>query len=154
MQHQEVILWLREMNAEFQFCQETYALAVCVLNRLLATVKVSISSVNLMWSSSIEPLPLSTDYLHASLSGYCCRLSQSTWSVLPSQHLFLQQKSMKRMRYWLPFAYIHFLAITDTAKQYCIYSVDICMLFNANTIQCASFILIVLVLERNCKTWS
>ncbi|KAL2094322.1 hypothetical protein ACEWY4_009041 [Coilia grayii] len=39
VQHQEVILWLREMNAAFQFCQETYALAVCVLNRLLATVK-------------------------------------------------------------------------------------------------------------------
>ncbi|XP_062392618.1 cyclin-I [Sardina pilchardus] len=39
IQHQEVILWLREMNTAFQFCQETYALAVCVLNRLLATVK-------------------------------------------------------------------------------------------------------------------
>ncbi|XP_063058756.1 cyclin-I [Engraulis encrasicolus] len=39
LQLQEVILWLREMNAAFPFCQETYALAVCVLNRLLATVK-------------------------------------------------------------------------------------------------------------------
>ncbi|XP_012683151.2 cyclin-I [Clupea harengus] len=39
IQYQEVILWLREMNAAFQFCQETYALGVCVLNRLLATVK-------------------------------------------------------------------------------------------------------------------
>lgn len=43
IKHQEVILWLKEMNTGFQFCQETYALAVCVLNRLLATVKVSIS---------------------------------------------------------------------------------------------------------------
>ncbi|KAF1378347.1 hypothetical protein PFLUV_G00189600 [Perca fluviatilis] len=38
-QHQEVILWLGEMNRLFQFCPETFALGVCVLNRLLSTVK-------------------------------------------------------------------------------------------------------------------
>ncbi|XP_029956330.1 cyclin-I [Salarias fasciatus] len=38
-QHQEVILWLREMSTLFHFCPETFALGVCVLNRLLSTVK-------------------------------------------------------------------------------------------------------------------
>ncbi|XP_040906842.1 cyclin-I [Toxotes jaculatrix] len=38
-QHQEMILWLRDMSRLFQFCPETFALGVCVLNRLLSTVK-------------------------------------------------------------------------------------------------------------------
>ncbi|CAG5871907.1 unnamed protein product [Menidia menidia] len=38
-QHQQMILWLGEMSRLFQFCPETFALAVCVLNRLLSTVK-------------------------------------------------------------------------------------------------------------------
>ncbi|XP_042355849.1 cyclin-I [Plectropomus leopardus] len=38
-QHQEMILWLGEMNRLFQFCPETFALGVCVLHRLLSTVK-------------------------------------------------------------------------------------------------------------------
>ncbi|XP_076025167.1 cyclin-I [Genypterus blacodes] len=38
-QHQGVILWLGEMSRLFQFCPETFALSVCVLNRLLSTVK-------------------------------------------------------------------------------------------------------------------
>nr|XP_033489628.1 cyclin-I [Epinephelus lanceolatus] len=38
-QHQEVILWLGEMNRLFHFCPETFALGVCVLHRLLSTVK-------------------------------------------------------------------------------------------------------------------
>lgn len=41
-QHQEVILWLREMSRLFQFCPETFALGVCVLNRLLSTVKAQL----------------------------------------------------------------------------------------------------------------
>lgn len=40
-QHQEMILWLGEMSRLFQFCPETFALGVCVLNRLLSTVKVN-----------------------------------------------------------------------------------------------------------------
>ncbi|XP_013992283.1 cyclin-I [Salmo salar] len=38
-QLQDVILWLGEMCRLFNFCQETFALGGCVLNRLLATVK-------------------------------------------------------------------------------------------------------------------
>ncbi|KAM4544974.1 cyclin-I [Odontesthes bonariensis] len=38
-QHQQMILWLGEMSRLFQFCPETFALGVCVLNRLLSTVK-------------------------------------------------------------------------------------------------------------------
>nr|XP_019952736.1 PREDICTED: cyclin-I-like [Paralichthys olivaceus]XP_019952737.1 PREDICTED: cyclin-I-like [Paralichthys olivaceus] len=38
-QHQEMIVWLGEMSRLFQFCPETFALGVCVLNRLLSTVK-------------------------------------------------------------------------------------------------------------------
>uniref|UniRef100_A0A3Q1I3F3 Cyclin-like domain-containing protein n=1 Tax=Anabas testudineus TaxID=64144 RepID=A0A3Q1I3F3_ANATE len=38
-QHQEMILWLAEMGRLFQFLPETFALGVCVLNRLLSTVK-------------------------------------------------------------------------------------------------------------------
>lgn len=40
IQHQQMILWLGEMSRMFQFCPETFALGVCVLNRLLSTVKV------------------------------------------------------------------------------------------------------------------
>ncbi|XP_028838372.1 cyclin-I [Denticeps clupeoides] len=39
VQHQEVISWLQDMSVLFKFTQETFALGVCVLNRLLATVK-------------------------------------------------------------------------------------------------------------------
>uniref|UniRef100_A0A3Q3R2H7 Cyclin-I n=1 Tax=Monopterus albus TaxID=43700 RepID=A0A3Q3R2H7_MONAL len=38
-QHQDMILWLGEMSRLFQFCPETFALGVCILNRLLSTVK-------------------------------------------------------------------------------------------------------------------
>nr|XP_046265937.1 cyclin-I isoform X2 [Scatophagus argus] len=38
-QHQEMILWLGEMSRLFQFSPETFALGVCILNRLLSTVK-------------------------------------------------------------------------------------------------------------------
>lgn len=38
-QHQEMILWLGEMSRLFHFSPETFALGVCVLNRLLSTVK-------------------------------------------------------------------------------------------------------------------
>ncbi|XP_032431632.1 cyclin-I [Xiphophorus hellerii] len=38
-QHQQMIVWIGEMNRLFQFCPETFALGVCVLNRLLSTVK-------------------------------------------------------------------------------------------------------------------
>ncbi|XP_028321835.1 cyclin-I [Gouania willdenowi] len=38
-QHQEMILWLREMSQLFQFLPETFALGVGVLNRLLSSVK-------------------------------------------------------------------------------------------------------------------
>ncbi|KAK2828126.1 hypothetical protein Q5P01_019160 [Channa striata] len=38
-QHQEMILWLGDMSRLFQFLPETFALGVCVLNRLLSTVK-------------------------------------------------------------------------------------------------------------------
>ncbi|XP_041656742.1 cyclin-I [Cheilinus undulatus] len=37
--HQEMIIWLGEMSRLFQFCPETFALGVCILNRLLSTVK-------------------------------------------------------------------------------------------------------------------
>lgn len=40
-QYQEVIVWMHEMSTVFQFSSETFALGVCVLNSLLATVKVS-----------------------------------------------------------------------------------------------------------------
>lgn len=39
-QHQQMIVWIGEMSRLFQFCPETFALGVCVLNRLLSTVKV------------------------------------------------------------------------------------------------------------------
>nr|BBH43452.1 cyclin I [Oryzias latipes] len=38
-QHQQMILWLGEMSRLFQFCPETFALGVCILNRLLSAVK-------------------------------------------------------------------------------------------------------------------
>lgn len=40
-QYHETIVWLREMSGLFQFSSETFALGVCVLNSLLAAVKVS-----------------------------------------------------------------------------------------------------------------
>uniref|UniRef100_A0A8C6WFM1 Cyclin I family, member 2 n=1 Tax=Neogobius melanostomus TaxID=47308 RepID=A0A8C6WFM1_9GOBI len=38
-QHGEVIRWLGEMSRLFHFCPETFALGVCVLHRMLSTVK-------------------------------------------------------------------------------------------------------------------
>ncbi|XP_068600771.1 cyclin-I [Brachionichthys hirsutus] len=38
-EHQAMILWLGERSRLFRFCPETFALGVCVLNRLLSTVK-------------------------------------------------------------------------------------------------------------------
>ncbi|KAK5858831.1 hypothetical protein PBY51_002946 [Eleginops maclovinus] len=38
-QYQEIIFWLGEMTRQFHFCPETFALGVCVLTRLLSTVK-------------------------------------------------------------------------------------------------------------------
>ncbi|XP_029925489.1 cyclin-I [Myripristis murdjan] len=41
-QHQDVILWLGEMSRLFHFCPETFALGVCILNRLLSAVKAQL----------------------------------------------------------------------------------------------------------------
>ncbi|XP_066573082.1 cyclin-I [Amia ocellicauda] len=38
-QHEEAVQWLGELSTLFKFCQETFALAVSILNRLLASVK-------------------------------------------------------------------------------------------------------------------
>ncbi|KAM9332827.1 cyclin-I [Pholidichthys leucotaenia] len=38
-QHREMILWLGEMNKRFHFRPETFALGVCILNRLVSSVK-------------------------------------------------------------------------------------------------------------------
>ncbi|XP_020780695.1 cyclin-I [Boleophthalmus pectinirostris] len=38
-QHQEVIRWVGEMSRCFRFCPETFALGVCILHRMLSTVK-------------------------------------------------------------------------------------------------------------------
>ncbi|MBN3323275.1 CCNI protein, partial [Atractosteus spatula] len=38
-QYEEVVLWLLELGTFFKFCPETFALAVCILNRMLASVK-------------------------------------------------------------------------------------------------------------------
>nr|XP_060621204.1 cyclin-I2 [Anolis sagrei ordinatus] len=40
--YEKAILWIKELNALFQFCSETFALAVSLLNRLLATVKAQL----------------------------------------------------------------------------------------------------------------
>lgn len=52
-QYHEVILWLREMNVIFQFSTETFALGVCVLNSLLATVKTQLKYLKCMAITSL-----------------------------------------------------------------------------------------------------
>ena len=39
-EHRDLVLWLGEMVRLFHFLPETFALGVCVLNRLLSRVKV------------------------------------------------------------------------------------------------------------------
>ncbi|XP_077360350.1 cyclin-I [Festucalex cinctus] len=39
-QHQDAIVWLHQLNGRFGFCPETFALAVCVLNRIVSVAKV------------------------------------------------------------------------------------------------------------------
>ncbi len=46
--YHEVIVWMHEMSSVFQFSSETFALAVCVLNRLLASVKVNQTITHLL----------------------------------------------------------------------------------------------------------
>ncbi|XP_018607533.1 cyclin-I [Scleropages formosus] len=38
-QHQDAVLWLGDLSKLFKFLPETFALGVCILNRLLASVK-------------------------------------------------------------------------------------------------------------------
>ncbi|XP_008102929.2 cyclin-I2 [Anolis carolinensis] len=40
--YEKAVLWIKELNALFQFSSETFALAVSLLNRLLATVKAQL----------------------------------------------------------------------------------------------------------------
>uniref|UniRef100_A0A3B1KK13 Cyclin I family member 2 n=2 Tax=Astyanax mexicanus TaxID=7994 RepID=A0A3B1KK13_ASTMX len=49
--YQEIVFWLCEMSETFMFSSETFALGVCVLNRLLATVKVIASVKDLLVQS-------------------------------------------------------------------------------------------------------
>uniref|UniRef100_A0A1A8JQ25 Cyclin I family, member 2 n=1 Tax=Nothobranchius kuhntae TaxID=321403 RepID=A0A1A8JQ25_NOTKU len=53
LQHQQVILWLGEMSRLFVFCPETYALGVCVLNRMLSTVKAQTKYLKCMAFTSL-----------------------------------------------------------------------------------------------------
>ncbi|XP_065143626.1 cyclin-I isoform X2 [Paramisgurnus dabryanus] len=52
-QYQEVIVWLHEMSTVFQFSSETFALAVCVVNSLLATVKAQLKYLKCMAITSL-----------------------------------------------------------------------------------------------------
>ncbi|XP_077080961.1 cyclin-I [Siphateles boraxobius] len=52
-QYHEVIVWLREMSSTFQFSSETFALGVCVLNSLLATVKTQLKYLKCMAITSL-----------------------------------------------------------------------------------------------------
>lgn len=52
-QYHEVIVWLREMSSTFQFSSETFALGVCVLNSLLATVKTQLKYFKCMAITSL-----------------------------------------------------------------------------------------------------
>ncbi|XP_073680050.1 cyclin-I [Garra rufa] len=52
-QYHEVIVWLREMSSVFQFNSETFALGVCVLNSLLATVKAQLKYLKCMAITSL-----------------------------------------------------------------------------------------------------
>ncbi|KAL7853508.1 hypothetical protein AOLI_G00203520 [Acnodon oligacanthus] len=51
--YQEMVIWLREMSEMFKFCSETFALGVCVLNRLLATVKAQSKYLKCMAITSL-----------------------------------------------------------------------------------------------------
>lgn len=62
-----MILWLGEMSRLFHFCPETSALGVCVLNRLLSTVKVEVAA------KPVTP-PQRAPVLTVPL-GLCCPLS-------------------------------------------------------------------------------
>ncbi|KAM5170863.1 cyclin-I2 isoform 1-T2 [Mantella aurantiaca] len=42
VQYKQVVLWMDEVRSLFQFYPETFALAVSILNRILATVKVQV----------------------------------------------------------------------------------------------------------------
>uniref|UniRef100_A0A8C2HUV1 Cyclin I family, member 2 n=1 Tax=Cyprinus carpio TaxID=7962 RepID=A0A8C2HUV1_CYPCA len=53
-QYHEVIVWLREVSSLFQFSSETFALGVCVLNSLLAAVKVIASVKDLLEQSGCK----------------------------------------------------------------------------------------------------
>ncbi|XP_048022856.1 cyclin-I [Megalobrama amblycephala] len=52
-QYHEVIVWLREMSGTFKFSSETFALGVCVLNSLLATVKTRLKYLKCMAITSL-----------------------------------------------------------------------------------------------------
>lgn len=52
-QYHEVIVWLRETSSTFQFSSETFALGVCVLNSLLATVKTQLKYLKCMAITSL-----------------------------------------------------------------------------------------------------
>ncbi|XP_043077780.1 cyclin-I [Puntigrus tetrazona] len=52
-QYHEVIVWLREMSSLFRFSSETFALGVCVLNSLLATVKTQLKYLKCMAITSL-----------------------------------------------------------------------------------------------------
>ncbi|KAA0720474.1 Serine/threonine-protein kinase 26 [Triplophysa tibetana] len=53
-QYQEVIVWMHEMSTVYQFSSETFALGVCVLNSLIATVKVIASVKHLLEKSGCK----------------------------------------------------------------------------------------------------
>ncbi|XP_067422568.1 cyclin-I2 isoform X2 [Emydura macquarii macquarii] len=38
--YEKAVLWIAELSSQFQFCSETFAVAINILNRLLASVKV------------------------------------------------------------------------------------------------------------------
>ncbi|XP_016123029.1 cyclin-I-like isoform X1 [Sinocyclocheilus grahami] len=52
-QYHEVIVWLREMSSILHFSSETFALGVCVLNSLLATVKTRLKYLKCMAITSL-----------------------------------------------------------------------------------------------------
>nr|XP_006128583.1 cyclin-I2 isoform X2 [Pelodiscus sinensis] len=40
--YENAVLWIAELSSQFQFCSETFALAINILNRLLASVKAQV----------------------------------------------------------------------------------------------------------------
>ncbi|XP_056587326.1 cyclin-I [Triplophysa dalaica] len=119
-QYQEVIVWMHEMSTVYQFSSETFALGVCVLNSLIATVKAQFKYLKCMAITSLI-LAAKINEEDEVIASVRHLLEQSGCKFSTAEILRMERIILNKLHWDLyiatPIDFIHIVSTTDICIQ-------------------------------------